>query len=181
MTLFWRKGYHQTSMRDLTEATGLKPGSLYGAFEDKRNLFHEAMAQYTRALSRQVRQALADDLAPLARIERFFDHLVTQIATDPEDKGCLLVNTLLELHGMEPELAEHAEKGLVMVEAAFADVLSEARRVGEIAPDQDPVLLAQLLMTGIFGLRVQVRMHKSPAQLRKIVKALLTFPRLNRH
>lgn len=32
MLQFWRLGYHKTSVRDLTGATQLKPGSLYGAF-----------------------------------------------------------------------------------------------------------------------------------------------------
>ena len=36
METFWRKGYAATSMKDLTRATGLQPGSLYGAFESKR-------------------------------------------------------------------------------------------------------------------------------------------------
>lgn len=39
MELFWRQGYASTSVRDLTEATRLQPGSLYGAFKSKRQLF----------------------------------------------------------------------------------------------------------------------------------------------
>jgi TetR/AcrR family transcriptional repressor of nem operon len=39
MELFWRQSYASTSIRDLTEATKLQPGSLYGAFKSKWQLF----------------------------------------------------------------------------------------------------------------------------------------------
>lgn len=40
MELFWRKGYEAATVQELTEATGLKPGSLYGAFGDQARLVH---------------------------------------------------------------------------------------------------------------------------------------------
>ena len=173
MVHFWQQGYHQTSMRDLTRATGLKPGSLYAAFGDKRNLFLEAMTQYARDLVGQVTYLLRPDASPLARIRRFFDHLVVEITADPDEKGCLLVNTLLEFHGSDPEVADHARQALDTVEQAFTATLQEAIERGEIRPDQDPARLARLLMTGIYGLRVYGRLHKTPAQLRPIARQLL--------
>ena len=35
---FWNRGYAATSVDDLTAATGLGKGSLYGAFGDKHSL-----------------------------------------------------------------------------------------------------------------------------------------------
>ncbi|MCP4298102.1 MAG: helix-turn-helix transcriptional regulator, partial [Proteobacteria bacterium] len=35
MNLFWQKGYQATSMKLLTEAMGLQPGSIYSAFRSK--------------------------------------------------------------------------------------------------------------------------------------------------
>jgi AcrR family transcriptional regulator len=37
--VFWRRGYAATAMSDIYEATGLNPGSLYGVFKDKEELF----------------------------------------------------------------------------------------------------------------------------------------------
>jgi len=39
MEVFWAKGFEGASMRDLVVATGLKKGSLYAAFGDKRAMF----------------------------------------------------------------------------------------------------------------------------------------------
>ena len=33
MHVFWKRGYHDTSVDDLVNATGVRPGSLYDAFQ----------------------------------------------------------------------------------------------------------------------------------------------------
>ena len=45
--VFRARGYHGTSVQDLTEGTGLARGSLYKAFHDKRSLFLAALDHYT--------------------------------------------------------------------------------------------------------------------------------------
>ena len=43
---FHDHGYAATSVEQLTDATGLRRSSLYGAFGDKHGLFLRAFAQY---------------------------------------------------------------------------------------------------------------------------------------
>ena len=56
---FWSAGYAGTSLDDLTEATGLGRGSLYGAFGDKHELYLRALDDYCRGTMGSV----ADDLS----------------------------------------------------------------------------------------------------------------------
>ncbi len=46
MLLFWRHGYEATSLRDLTDAMGVTPPSIYAAFGDKKGLFRAAVQRY---------------------------------------------------------------------------------------------------------------------------------------
>ena len=48
MQAFLNKGYTKTSMQDLKQATGLHPGSIYCAFENKRGLLLAAISQYNQ-------------------------------------------------------------------------------------------------------------------------------------
>ncbi|HET9664675.1 MAG TPA: helix-turn-helix domain-containing protein, partial [Burkholderiales bacterium] len=43
---FWARGYDGTAVQDLCSAMDLNPGSLYGAFGDKRALFLAALDRY---------------------------------------------------------------------------------------------------------------------------------------
>lgn len=49
MEAFRRTGYEGTSMRDLSEATGLGSGSLYAAFGSKEGLYLAALDLYRRS------------------------------------------------------------------------------------------------------------------------------------
>ena len=52
MHVFWQHGYQGTSIQDVVDATGVLPGSLYGAFGDKRQLFVAALDAYTATNNR---------------------------------------------------------------------------------------------------------------------------------
>ena len=67
MNVFWAKGFEGASMSDLVSATGLRKGSLYAAFGDKRAIYRKALALYDRtAIDRAVR-LLAGPAAPDSR------------------------------------------------------------------------------------------------------------------
>lgn len=173
MTLFWSQGYNRTSMRDLTQATQLNPGSLYAAFGNKQGLFLESVDLYSRALRRETEATLGGEGNAAARIRRFFDNLLDSSAHDPQNKGCLLINTLIEAPADEPELRRRAGEALKYVEGRFSKVLAEGQNDGSIQTATPPERQARLLMTGIFGLRVYARMPAGQDQAREIVDTLL--------
>ncbi len=173
MLLFWRRGYHQTSMREITAATRLLPGSLYGAFGSKRGLYLAALDHYHDGLQQALTAHLQGTAPPLERIRRFFAELLNGIARDPEGKGCLLINTLLEPPAADAEITQQAAAALAEVEAAFAVALEEAVGNGELADGPPPEARARLLMTGIYGLRVYQRTTPPAGVLNDIVETLL--------
>lgn len=173
MHLFWSRGYNRTSMRDLGAATRLNPGSLYAAFRGKQGVFEESIDLYVRGLRREVDTVLGGDEPPAERIQRFFENLLEGAAQDRENRGCLLVNTLLEAPAEEPELRRRAGEALQLVERRFAALIAEGQTDGSIRGGQTPTALARLLMTGIFGMRVYTRMPEGVQHLREIVTSLL--------
>ena len=54
MHLFWAKGYYDTSIRDLVEATGVNYYGLYGTFESKHGLFLAALDRYRAKVTSQI-------------------------------------------------------------------------------------------------------------------------------
>lgn len=176
MLVFWRRGYKATSIKELTDATRLQPGSLYGAFRSKRALFLLALDNYFAEQQAFVTRILQQsDLPPLLRIRRFFEEILQQSAADKERKGCLLVNTLLETPAKDDEINRRASRMLRTVEDKFRDVLDEAIADGSLPPGKEPALLAKVLVNGIFGLRVYSKMHGGARDIPHIVAGLLSF------
>lgn len=172
MSVFWRQGYNATSIKDLTVATQLQPGSLYGTFHNKRALFVAALEAYFAETRQRISDYLENDGSPLERLRGFFDMLINESLEDPERKGCLLVNTLLEIPTEDAEINRRISAMFGEVEQAFERVLLEAQKCGELSTDKDPANLARMLVAGIYGLRVYHKTQPEPGILKEIVDNL---------
>ena len=173
MEVFWRRGYHATSMRDLVRATGLQPGSLYAAFGGKRRLFQHVLDHYHETNVTQIRSHLRADKPPMTRIRTVFDRLLEGCQEDLEGRGCLMANTILELSCVDVELSRRANRMFEDLEVDLAGVIREAQSQGEIPRRSDPGTLARFLIMAIHGIRVYSRGNLDASHLRGVVDQTL--------
>lgn len=154
MEVFWRTGFTGTSVTDLVKATSLKPGSLYGAFQSKRGLFMEVIDTYAQNSLNRVSTCLLNNDSPIAAIQAFFHRFSQDIAMDEIGRGCLMVNTMLELATEDDEIRERITNYLSQIETMFAQTLTRAQEKGELDAKASPEALAKYLMANIWGMRV---------------------------
>lgn len=148
MEIFWRRGYGATSVDDLTRATGLGRGSLYGTFGDKEALFIACLKRYAYKGEVAVRQAL-EHPDPRQAITNFFAVLVERFSDSRRPPGCLQTNTVLET----PAAGETITRQIAMVvdgmEPVFYQILCRAQALGQLRPGQDPRVSAVLRHPGV--------------------------------
>ncbi len=102
MDVFWTKGFESASMAELVRATGLKKGSLYAAFGDKRAMYHKALALYDRTQIDSMVQGLKGAGSPLARIDRFLQAAIGETADQADTRGCFLCNASIDQAPIDP-------------------------------------------------------------------------------
>lgn len=173
METFWRKGYNATSMKDLTTATGLQPGSLYGAFECKRSLFLETLETYYELNMSGLDERLCRDISPADRIRGLFERIIEASTRDPDNKGCMMVNTLLEVPADDSEINDRLGEMFDSVKNKLRDVIIEAQELRHISSDKDAEVLARSLLVGMHGIRVACKSRPDPQMLRVSVDTLL--------
>lgn len=165
--LFWERGYEATSIGELTEAMGIRPGSLYAAFGDKMSLFKEVVAHYGRSpVGAFVGVALDEESSARAAFARIL-HEAADIYPDPEHPaGCLTISaaTNVARPGDEAEafLRDLRNRNL----AAFEARLSNARHDGELPASADPQQLAAFFATIIQGMSQRARDGATADELR---------------
>lgn len=100
--LFWRKGYAETSVADLVEASGVHRPSLYRIFGTKEELFARVARRYmTRRM--EMFAALVESSGPgIDGIHTFLSLMRDDIVSGTSQHGCLLVATSTELCGTTP-------------------------------------------------------------------------------
>lgn len=131
LQLFSVKGYFNTSISDILQATGLTKGGLYCHFKSKeevwRAVYDDAVEIWRAVVFKDVR-SVAD---PLERIERTIENvLLNYLGKEVFDGGCFFVNMLVELSGQSDTMGRHILKGFVGFSKLFQSWLSEAEAAG---------------------------------------------------
>ena len=170
MNVFWEKGYAATSISDITEAAGIKRGSLYNAFEGKHDLFVRALLKYggDRRTNRLQMLETVDD--PREAITMFFDSLVKATLDDPDRKGCLLFNTALEFSSHDDDVKKLVSEGIKEIGTFFEGRIDRGKELGVIPDTVDTRPTAKALVAMVVGIRVLGRGAFGKTALRQVAR-----------
>ncbi|TMJ21605.1 MAG: TetR/AcrR family transcriptional regulator [Alphaproteobacteria bacterium] len=161
---FWHRGYEATTVRDLAEAMRIGGASLYNAYGDKRALFARALERYANRSMHQPKQAIA----------AFIAEIIDRSLKDPDRKGCLLVNSALDVAPHDATLGKVVAGYLDELRAFFRRNVEAAR------PDLDAEAVADHLLGVLLGIRVLARTRARRKALEAVARpalALLDGPR----
>lgn len=168
--LFWHKGFHATSLKDIEQALDMRPGSIYAAFGNKDGLFQEALDHYAKASLTELERILAHHQSPLSGLAAFIRQLGGIRDKDLPSRACMLVKSLLELGAREQAALQKVEKLLAGMESRFAECFVEAQRLGELDAELDPLRLARRLQAEVMGLRAFAQRDVDSAAVRALAE-----------
>ncbi|TDV23311.1 TetR family transcriptional regulator [Paraburkholderia caballeronis] len=172
---FWLRGYEATSVRELAGSMGMTGASLYNAFGDKRSLFRRALAHYVEHSFGARERRFETTLSPRDAIGAFFREIIDRSVDDDERKGCLLVNSALEVAPHDAEFQQAIAAVLVRVEAFFFRCVSAGQRAGEISRAQPADDLARALLGALLGIRVLARSRPERQLLEGLMRPTLAL------
>jgi TetR/AcrR family transcriptional repressor of nem operon len=172
---FWERGYEATSTRELASKMGLTGASLYNAFGDKRTLYRKALNHYIETTFADRVRRLEGRLPPREAISAFFSEIIERSLDDRQRKGCMLVNSALEMAPHDPELRKVVTRVLGSIEAFFRRCAEAGQRDGTITTSQSAADLGRLLFGVHVGLRVVARTRPERALLEGMVRPALAL------
>ncbi|OES24284.1 TetR/AcrR family transcriptional regulator [Alteromonas macleodii] len=136
--LFWEKGFHATSMRNIQQAMDMRPGSIYASFGSKEGLFQESLQHYADSSKARLKACVQEASSPLEGLKLFIRDAVVGCRDKAPSGICMLVKTISELTGENEDLLEQAKGLFKEMEQAFMEVLIEAQEQGEIDSSKAP-------------------------------------------
>jgi TetR/AcrR family transcriptional regulator, transcriptional repressor for nem operon len=156
MALFWRKGFHATSLKDLEASLQMKPGSIYAAFESKETLYLLALRRYFDASLLGFRTYMAQAASPLAGLVGHFQNFAQLSPDDRSSQACMLTKTLVDTKSTNPAIAQATQGYLDEIRDEFARAFEAARVAGELPQGADPQRLARRYQANISALRIEI-------------------------
>ena len=164
--VFNEKGFAGTSLTDLTNATGLTKGSIYGNFQNKDEVALAAFDYNFDQITQYIRSKI---LAMDNAIERLlvYPTVYREFLTIPFLKsGCPILNTSTEADDTHPKLRERAAQALSFWKASVENQINRGIQRGEIKGDTNPSEFAVILMSLIEGAVMQAKLTGTPIELR---------------
>jgi TetR/AcrR family transcriptional repressor of nem operon len=173
MLVFWKHGYHGTSVADLMKAAGVQKQSLYCAFGDKHSLFVKSVEFYKNQVLAQVKALVAGADSPIAAIESVMRFAVKSAKAKNCPEGCLAANTALELGLRDPDAAVEVKKMFQGFERILSETIKKGQDKGEITSRFESGLIAHNLLNTLNGIRVLEKTGPSAQQMNSIVDMAL--------
>ncbi|AGI68668.1 TetR family transcriptional regulator [Octadecabacter antarcticus 307] len=169
MRVFWRKGFDATSIDDLTDATGLGRGSLYGAFTDKETLFLTVLERYLEKSRQKWLEALEHPDVRTA-IENALNVLINTLTAECAEPGCFLLMASMNGDERTHKIRRRVLKAFAEEEAAIYTRLRQAEKDGQFPEDQDPLKLARFYVAQGRAIGLTARWSSDPEELREIAR-----------
>ena len=149
--IFNKKGYAGTSLTDLTKATGLTKGSIYGNFENKEEVavavFDYNCSRVAQLTSQEVNRATTcyDKLMAYVRVYQ------TIIKETLQRGGCPVLNTATEADDTNGSLRKRAAGAVLNWEGELTTIIKKGILNGEFKTNTNPRKTALSIIALIEG------------------------------
>ncbi|MBP9085784.1 MAG: TetR family transcriptional regulator [Kofleriaceae bacterium] len=154
-TAFWLRGFHALSVDDVLSTIGIGRQSFYNAFGDKRALLGLCLVRYRE----QQLTTFTSYFASRPTVAAGFTALFESLLAEPDAhkrRGCLILNTAVELAASDVDIADLAAAYQVAIEDLFAAQLARTVTDDNSAMD-DARRKARLLVAIYLGLRMMAK------------------------
>lgn len=146
--IFNKQGYAGTSMNDLTAATGLTKGAIYGNFENKEEValaaFDYNLGLVQEGLNVGIHSA-ATVREKLLAMPRFYRDAYPTFC---QRGGCPVLNAAVETDDAPPSaLRQRVQDSLARWHRNVVRLIEQGQQTGEIRPTADPGRYATLFIT----------------------------------
>lgn len=170
---FWSRGYEATSVRDLAQHMGISGASLYNAFGDKRTLFVRVLERYANRSSRERIARLEAGGQSKQAIAAFLAEIIDRSLKDRDRKGCLLVNSALDVAPHDADLGKVVAGYLDEIRAFFRRNIVRAQQAGQVERDLDADEMSGHLLGVLLGIRVLARTRSDRETLESVARPAL--------
>ncbi|HWT36092.1 MAG TPA: TetR/AcrR family transcriptional regulator [Paraburkholderia sp.] len=164
--VFWRQGFHATSVDDLCNATGVLRGSLYGVFGDKHGIMMAALDHYAENAVNGLVERLNANVPPETALRNALLHH-TRVASTLT--GCFITNSTLELQPEDDLLRAKIRAIQRRVVTLLAAAVIRGQAAGVFNGDLDEKAVADFLLCVTQGLRVLGKCKRKEDELKAIV------------
>ena len=153
-----RTGYTATGVKNVLDLAGIPKGSFYHFFPSKEAFAGDLISRYADVEVERLRRLLEDStLAPLKRLQSYFEELSNTNGFHAEVSGCLVASMSLEVADHSEVIQTQLRSLFEVWQRAISSVLRQAIQRGDLDKTMKPDALAEFLLNSYEGALVRMK------------------------
>jgi TetR/AcrR family transcriptional repressor of nem operon len=161
--LIHQRGYKNTGLAEILEASGVPRGSFYFYFKSKEELGKELLLRYRQALREDAETNLfppASEVIP--QFLAFYRQTAHRQSEHGCQSGCLIGNLAAEITDVHEDLRREVAATFLEMKDVFAGALRRGQASGELAQDFAAAAAADFLLSAIEGTVLVAKARREP-------------------
>lgn len=163
--LFNQQGYAATSMSDITKATGLTKGAIYGNFENKEHLAAAAFKTNVNTLLQKVANHQLQSDSPLGKLYLITDFYRNYYHSSKQLGGCPILNIGVDAKHQDGPLLEMVCRVIEKTQLHIEKLVLTAQEVGELDRELSARHFAKTMYGTIQGAIFMMQTMDDPSYL----------------
>ncbi len=178
LQLFCIKGYYNTSINDILQATGLTKGGLYGHFASKEHIWYAVYEEALAIWKAVVFKGIQSSSDPLERIQALIENdIKKKLGNNVFEGGCFFHSMLVELSGQSDAMSERVLRGFTQLAGLLYAWLEQADQQGMLKADLNFKEIANHIIISLNGAAALYAANRDPAILDQTVSQLRFYIR----
>lgn len=166
--IFNKKGYVGTSISDLTSATGLTKGAIYGNFKNKEELSLEAFNHNMRFVLGMIRERMDAESTSIGKLKALNNFYRDYTKETIHLGGCPILNVGIDANHLNPLLLKRVNYVINKLEESIAEVIEKGILSKEIKEDIEPLKYARLFFSKLEGAIFMAVIRKNEQYLKEM-------------
>ncbi|MBU9809444.1 TetR/AcrR family transcriptional regulator [Serratia bockelmannii] len=171
--VFCERGYHATSISDLTSAMELASGSVYKAFKDKRAVFLAAFDHYKAERDTQLHNAIEQGKSGRERLHNALVFFAESSSGAQGQLGCLVISGAADLSTFDAEISQRVTGALTRSETMLKRLIIEGQADSSISSELNSQDVARLMLCVLQGMRVIGKTGRDKQDMKAVADAAM--------
>lgn len=150
-SIFNKKGYRATSLSDITKATGMTKGAIYGNFDNKDAVAVASFEYATDTILGGLRKEIKSAPTAPMKLKSILTYYNSYIKNPPIEGGCPVINTSVEADDEHPLLRLKVVGTIAMIKDSLKQILHRGILEGQLQKELDVEQFANTFYASIKG------------------------------
>jgi AcrR family transcriptional regulator len=149
--IFNKNGYAATSISDITNATGLTKGAIYGNFKNKEELAIASFKFMVKSLMKEIVKHMDQSDSPIEKLFLMSDFYRNYYLYTNKMGGCPILNVGVDANNQNTLLLQKVRSIIERIQDQLASIIEDGIELGEISTEINAMYVAKRIDTMIQG------------------------------